>query len=465
LEKNAFETINKTHSYQQLKSIEDVCSNLFSDDKLDAIAKKHGFIKRSRKISASAFVKSLIFSEENHDRLSLLDLKFDLINQAKINVSKVAVHNRFNPEAVSFLKEIFSVLLSSHVALDRLQNLSDYPFSGIYIKDSTKFKLPSGFAKSYPSYGSFGKNTSLMNIQYEFELLSGNCERLELTKATRNDQRDSKETTTDIKKGGLYLRDLGYVTMTYLKAIENKDAYYLNRLPHTGIYQKKEGKFEKIDWNKIDKAFNTSDLEYCDMEVYIGKKDKLKTRLLIAPVPDKVAGKRIRKAEQGGKRSDGYLVSKEYRIKAHYNLYITNVSSHILPAMKVIETYRLRWQVELIFKTWKSNLDIHKYKSMKIERMECQLIAKLIWILLNTKLFQITNMMIRKENRDRGCSVLKFFKWVKTLSQELRQVVGQDNLLAHWFYSSVIPIMSNLNVEKRLKKLTHCEILSPFMSY
>jgi hypothetical protein len=62
------------------------------------------------------------------------------------------------------------------------------------------------------------------------------------------------------------------------------------------------------------------------MEVYIGKKDKLKTRLLISPVPGKIASERIRKAEQGGKRSDDYTISKEYRIKAHYNLYITNVS-------------------------------------------------------------------------------------------------------------------------------------------
>ena len=230
------------------------------------------------------------------------------------------------------------------------------------------------------------------------------------------------------------------------------------------MYQKIDGEFKQVGWKKIDKIFKTTNLDSLELEVYIGKEEKLKTRLVVVPIPDQVANERIRKAARGGKRGKNYEISKEYKIKAHCNLYITNVPLQILPTMKVVETYRLRWQVELIFKTWKSNLNIHKYKSMKIERFKCQLIAKLIWILVNTKLFQITNMVIRRKNQNNGCSPVKFFKWIKTLSQELRQVLCTNNLLAHWFYSSVTSIANDLVIEKRLNKKTHCEILSAFLS-
>ncbi|WP_370443934.1 hypothetical protein [Terrimonas sp.] len=34
----------------------------------------------------------------------------------------------------------------------------------------------------------------------------------------------------------------------------------------------------------------------------------------------------------------------------HYNIYVTNVGSDILPPSEVRKTYYLRWQIELVFK-------------------------------------------------------------------------------------------------------------------
>jgi hypothetical protein len=461
LRKNALKRSTDLTVYQQCSSIQVHYKQLFSEEYLENLAREHNFIKRNRKISALSFVKTMIFNEESHEHLSLLDLKCDLFEHADCHISQEAIHKRFTPEAVSFLKSLLAQLFSSK--LNQYPGFDTSPFTSVCIKDSTKFHLPISYTDSYPSYGSYNKQSALMNIQYEFDLQSGNWFSLDLTKATRNDQMDSKETAKNIRKGSLNIRDLGYITIAYLKAVEKKKAYYLNRLPKIGVYQLIDKKYKPVDWKALDKKIKLNNLECFEIEVFLGVKEKIKTRLVLTPIPQEIANKRIRKAKQRGKRSKGYQLSKEYRIKAKYNIYITNVPKELLSAPAIIKTYRLRWQIELIFKTWKSNLDLNKIKAMKKERMECQLIAKLIWILINSKLFQVANYVIKRSNPVKGCSPVKFFKRAKRFSQTLRYALDSRNTLINWFNNSIIPIIPYLVIEKRLTKPTHCQLLNEIL--
>lgn len=440
--------------------MQDDYSQLFSEKSLDSLARDSNFIKRSRKITASSFVKTLVFSEEDHEHLSLLDLKCDYFENTKCNISQEAIHKRFTPEAVLFLKELFSKQLLSYLTFENKSNFSSSLFTQINIKDSSKFKLPISFKDSYPSYGSYNKISSLMNIQYEYDILTGNWQSLELTKATRNDQADSKETAGNIMEGSLNIRDLGYITTTYLKTVENNEAYYLNRLPKIGVYQIINGEYKLINWQALDKKIKQGNFKYIELDVYLGKEYKLKSRMILTSIPEKIKKERIRKAIQAGKRTDGYQPSKEYKIKAGYNIFITNASKYQLTMKEVIETYKLRWQVELVFKTWKSNLKLHKVKSMRKERMECQLIAKFIWILLNSKILQIANYLLKYDYPDLGCSPFKFYKRAKKYNQTLMHAMLNENNLFLWFKKKVIPIIPDLVIEQRFKKETHTQILS-----
>ena len=87
-------------------------------------------------------------------------------------------------------------------------------------------------------------------------------------------------------------------------------------------------------------------------------------------------------------------------------MYITNIKREILNAKQVYELYTLRWQIEIIFKTWKSIFHIHAVKQVKIERFQCQLYGKLILILLSsTIIFKMRTLVMK--NKELEASEMK----------------------------------------------------------
>jgi len=79
-------------------------------------------------------------------------------------------------------------------------------------------------------------------------------------------------------------------------------------------------------------------------------------------------------------------------------IYITNTDSSVIANNKIYEIYSLRWQVEIIFKIWKSIFTISNVKPVKIARFKCQLYGKLILLVLSSVImFKIRNELLHKE--------------------------------------------------------------------
>lgn len=423
------------------------------------MAKATGFITRNRKIKAKDFLFGLAFSVLDQKERSLMDITNDL----ECNVSKVGLHKKFTPKAVDFVKKVLSQLIDKSFNCSSLPNLKKLGFSQINIKDSTKISLPSQFKDQYPSYGGHNHSaTSLLNIQFEFNLLNNSWKELKFTKVTQNDQSDSRDTLDDISSHSLNIRDLGYITMRYLKGVESKTAFYVNRLKKIDVFKKKvseDGKkheYEKLDWcelEKNDRKLGFSQIR--DVEVYLGK-EKFKTRLIIAPFPEKLKAERVRKAIKNSKRSKKSTQKKitdEHKAKLNYTLMITNVSKDKMNAETVIKTYSLRWQVELIFKAWKSNLKIDQIKAVNINRMKCELYCKLIFAFLSSHLVgKVNHHLIKtKKTREKQISQAKLHKFLRTKVYELKEAISHD--FEAWVYETILPIIKKLLIEKRKGKI------------
>ncbi|APM38848.1 transposase [Clostridium kluyveri] len=73
---------------------------------------------------------------------------------------------------------------------------------------------------------------------------------------------------------------------------------------------------------------------------------------------------------------------------------------------QIHEIYSLRWQVELIFKIWKSIFHISNVKPVKIERFKCQLYGKLILLVLSSIVMFKMRAELLEKNRF-GASEIK----------------------------------------------------------
>jgi len=328
-----------------------------------------------------------------------------------IVMSKQGIDQRFNKEAVAFLKRALEQKIASQINTVDCKEMFA-PFAGVRIKDSTKFVAPDTLAEDFACNGMGGHKAGI-KISYEFDIKTGKIIHLELFSANVQDLTDAQTTVGDIKPGELVIRDLGFIVTDVLQKIEAKKAFFINRL-HSNVLvfeQDKPNHYKKLDYLAICKHMKRNHMQRVEKEVLIGNKQRYKVRMIIERLPQEKINERMRKLKEAGKRK-GYIPSELAKAKASINVYVTNTSPRIIGADKIRSYYSLRWQIELMFKIWKSTLHIHQLKVMKQERYLCHLFAKLIWVCISFTIFRFM-CGYRVEKNTGQISMLKTLKHLK----------------------------------------------------
>ncbi len=392
---------------------------------MNQLARETQFVQREGKINGSVFFDLIVFHSENLKAQSLNDLSIILKDRHDIEIQKQSLHERFNKHALYFLKRALEKMLERQLGQEFLRPDDFKGFKRILIKDSTCFQIDESLAQCYPGSGGGGSDASI-RIQFEYDVLSGKINDLSVNAFNRQDATDSLATVEMTREGDLIIRDLAYMSLKVLKSFIAGKRYFFCRVnPIVKILEKSEDGFECLDIVKITNYMKKHELQYLEKEMYLGLTEKMKVRMILYLVPEEEVARRIRKAEQNNKKKCRKPVSKEYKARASLNFFITNAPPSLIPIEKAWNFYRLRWQIELIFKIWKSICDIEKVKKVKKHRLECYIYSKLIMIVLGWKILWCT----AKELFLREKKALSFLKAAKTLfSQKLCKL--RDALVA-----------------------------------
>ena len=380
---------------------------------LKDIAKRVGFVKRASKYQANELIALCVWLSQEIGSTSLPQLCSRLEASTGVSMSAEGLNQRFNQAAVAYLREVFRALLAQKLCANQSlpANLMS-TFKRIRILDATVFQLPDPFALHYQGSGG-SSNTAGVKIQLEYDLLSGQFLNVQVGPGKNNDKTYGTSCLETVEAGDLCLRDLGYFDLGDLQAIHNKKAYYISRLKlNTRIYIKnpapeyfKNGTLKKqTEYIQLDMAQLMADLtpgETIEIhKAYIGHTQKLPTRVIIHRLTDDQTQTRL-KNQAIREKKKGIVMKEKSKCLMGMNVYITNTSLEEVPTKDVHALYSLRWQIEILFKTWKSFFEIDACKTMKRERLECHLYGQLIGILLcSSTMFQVRQLLLEKKKQE-----------------------------------------------------------------
>lgn len=404
------------------------------------------------------FFDILLYNASVNGQMSLGQLSGEASVSYGIEITRQGLDLRFDDKAVCYVKSILEQAIVNQID-EPLEPRFLSAFTRVRIKDGTRFDLPQRLKDYFPGYG--GKNTSdaAACVQYEFDLKNRRLLDLDITSAKRTDYQDAREKVDEIEKGDLVIRDLGYFSMPVLRLIAEKEAFFLSRL---------KAKMSVFDENSRQVNFCAL---YCKMvenktqriqiKALIGEKERLPVRMSIELVPQEVYQKRIRAIEKENK-SKGSKTSEEFKIRARFNILVTNVKEKDLPVENMYRLYKTRWQIELVFKTWKSTLGINKLQPMKYQRFMCLLYAKFILFLVNS---QIVGMIGRKiyEKEKKQLSQNKAIKTLQEHFSLTREILKAPGSKLTAYVDTIHRLLAkNHWLEKRKNKAGLDEIIQLF---
>lgn len=407
------------------------------------MANKSGFIRRKSKISLKSFL-DILFFETQRERCSLRRYIQSLEVHHGIGVSKEAFNRKFNSNLVSFLKDLLGYALKLQYSGSQINSHWKNVFTGIRIMDSTEFKLPNNMAEQFPGYGGDGTQ-SVAQIQFEYELFSNKITQLKIGHSLESDRTEGLREIDQIPPKTLILRDLGYYSMKVYQAMEERDLYYVSRVhSQVSLYEKVNDQYIQLSHGDLLRRLSHDDA--LDMSIYVGKSEKIPMRLLAFKLNDTQHNRRLRRANK-----------RQTKGKSDYNwlnLFVSNIPENMISKDHLYSLYRLRWQVEIIFKTWKSHFNIHAVHKMKSCRFEAILLVKLLWVVLNQNLLNLISSASQKQ-----ISVLKFSKTFLFLLDSFRECLKGETKQRILWVQSVFAHVKYCLKEDRKNRVKTSDIL------
>jgi len=423
------------------------------------VAAETGFYKRKSEFTPETFFDLLLYCASCSSSISLEQGVTVLSESFGINISKQGLNDRYNSSAVKYVNEVLKQAMEIELGYIFCNQLLSQ-FNYVRIKDSTRFNVDDRLVEHFKGSGGNGAKISCVCIQYEYDIKSGKILDLAITAGTVNDAIDAKQTQCNINNKDLVIRDLGYYNLGILSSFHDKGAFFISRLNmSTSIFNVDSG--DQIFFKELYKEMLEKKIDSMEILVLVSKGTKMKLRLIVTLIPEKEYQKRIRKANKYNK-DNGYNTSDDFKTRARFNMFITNIQNDVLTKDEVLELYKLRWQIELVFKTWKSICAIDKIQAMKYERFISILMTKLILIVMKLKIYwNIKNYYYNQKGK--LLSTYKCFKTFEGTYQLLREIIKANKHKSEENIEKYIKMFSkNHWKEKRKNKVGYEEIITLF---
>jgi Transposase DDE domain len=422
-------TTTTASSTPSLPAIPTVLQDLFGII-ADQLARDTKLIQRQGIFTGSTLTQGLVFGLMANPKASLTELaQSSCISGASVTPQAIAQRLEQSKTGI-FFKTLFEKALTclfpkfSTVQTAHPRVLPDTLaiFKDIEISDGTTINLPAHHRQTYPGCGSEGSaNYAGIKLLTRFSYLTGAID-IKIEPAKKHDYITSEVNMERV--GTLVLRDLGFFNLKTLAAENKMGIYWISRIKSaTRIYDAETGK--SIDDVAKWLRKKAGDSGQVDALILLGKAEKIPCRLIAVRVPDEVYEGRVKEAyKEAGKRQKprDYYIQEELR----WNIRVTNLAQETFSLESIFIIYQIRWQIELLFKLFKSENLIDESRSKNPERCLTEVFIKLLgvlvqqWCLIETGWEELEN------------SVTLLSRVVRNNVSLLRGVITGDVSYAHF---------------------------------
>jgi hypothetical protein len=249
-----------------------------------------------------------------------------------------------------------------------LKDTSDFP---VRLFDATNVKEP-------------GKTGSLWRIHYSVQVPSLTCDFFKLT-ATKGEGTGESFFQYSIKKGDYIIADRGYSTASGIHHVVSKKAYVIVRVNTSSlpILDLKGQPFPLL--KKVTAIKKPGIVTSWNVLIPARSGETIKGRICVIRKTEEaieLAHEKLKKEAQ----KKGRTTKSETFEYAKYIVVFSNYPQDIFSEIEILDCYRIRWQVELIFKRFKSIAQLGHLPKHSDDSSKAWLYGKLLVALLTMKL-------------------------------------------------------------------------------
>jgi len=390
-------------------------TQVLGEGTITRLGRTTGFTHRLREVTPHRMAIALLTSLSCYSTKTLADILrvFNALTDRSVRYKPF--HNQLAKQAFpTFTWQLFDHLLQ-HLVLRVLAPVPGHAlrcFDDILLQDGTAFAVVDALRDTFP--GRFTKiSPAAVELHATMSLFHDQAIRVHLA-PDADGERQFLPAPGDLRRK-LLLADRGYMDVAYCRRVHHAEGSFIVRF-QTGInpvvVRALVGGRQRPSWSGST------------LDTLRGRLTGRSSDLLVRWKPDDPPFR--------------LLLLWNRRRKEHMAL-VTNLPSEAFTLASVRDLYRLRWQIELLFKEWKSYANLHAFQTANPSIVEGLIWASLAAALLKRFVAHVTALVVTDvEISTRNAAMAFRYK-----ATDLFKAVLQAHRVAHRFRDLVRYLASN----------------------
>ncbi len=331
-------------------------SEIFSEIQLSRLAFVEKFhIHHQAKIPVTQFLLSF-FETVDTGLFSWVGWAKYLSLRVEDVCSENGIRQKLSSRHVAFFQHLFFriVHFCYHFRVPASPKIKG-PWPHIWVTDSSCIPLPYSMSGQFPGPRSSRGECATAKFQVTMDLKTDKIGLVEIRAFRDNDQSYSPDIHRIANKDDLVIRDLGYSVCSVFEKLASNSVFFISRLKYgVNLYDSEGDKFNLLSF--LRKAF-ANGAHKVDIRLFMSK-TKIPVRVTVFRHSEQQY--QILRERRQKDRHQKAAHDEDYYEQLRYSVFITNIDGQVASAKTIRDLYRLRWRIEILYKCWKSNLNLDK---------------------------------------------------------------------------------------------------------